>query len=131
MFRNSPRFKENAPRSGFVEDAEYAKLIGAAENSWFKAIPAMAYSFGFRRSELLKMKVAQIDVFNRKVTLEAGSTKNDEARTLKMTNEVYELLLQCVDGKKANDYVFTRGQNEPVLDFSGRLVRLVREGWTR
>lgn len=114
-----PRFKENAPRSGFVEDADYAKLIAAAEEPWLKTILAAAYTFGFRRSELLNMRVGQIDLVNRKISLVAGSTKNDEARTVKMTVEVYNLIIECVRGKKPNEYVFTRGQHEPVLDFRG------------
>ena len=42
----------------------------------------------------------------------------DEGRTIKMTTEIYDLLKQCVTGKSADDYVFTR-EGKAVLDFRG------------
>jgi hypothetical protein len=44
--------------------------------------------------------------------------KNDEVRTIKMTTEIYHLLKQCVTGKSADDYVFTK-EGKAVLDFRG------------
>jgi integrase len=44
--------------------------------------------------------------------------KNNEGRTIKMTTEIYDLLKQCVTGKSADDYVFTK-EGKAVLDFRG------------
>lgn len=43
--------------------------------------------FGFRRSELLEMRVHQIDLFNRTIRLYRGETKSGEPRTIKMTED--------------------------------------------
>jgi len=119
-----PHFKESAPRDGFVQDKEYITLQDHAEELWLKAILAVGYTFGFRRSELLRLKVRQIDWTRRMIRLEAGSTKNDDARTVKMTTEVTELVSLCVRNKKPEDNVFTRGENDPVMDFRGAWYRL-------
>src|SRR6266567_2191519 len=114
-----PHLKENPPRRGFVIDREYEALMDCAVELWLKAILAVAYTFGLRRSELLHLKVRQIDSSQRTFHLDPGSTKNDEARTVKMTREVQDLLAQCIRNKKPEDYVFTRADRERVLDFRG------------
>jgi integrase len=81
---------------------------------------ATAYTFGFRKSELLlNMKVRQIDLENRTIRLLTGTTKNNEGRIMKLTAEVYGLLSDCVCNKEPGDHVFTRVNNEPVRDFHG------------
>jgi integrase len=92
-----PHLTENAPRQGFVEDQKYLKLAKHAEELWLRAILATAYAFGFRKSELLlSMRVRQIDLENRTIRLYPGTTKNNEARIVKMTAEVYGLLRERV-----------------------------------
>jgi integrase len=114
------RLKESAPRQGFVEDQRYAVLIQHAEEPWLRALVATAYAFVFRKSELLlEMKVKQVDLESRSLTLYAGTTKNDEGRIIKMTEEVCELMRVCVKGKNPDDHVFTRPNGEPVRDFRG------------
>ena len=81
-----------------------------------RAILAAAYTFGFRRSELLRLRVRQVDLLARTIHLDAGTTKNDDGRTVKMTQEVWELLAPCVRDKEPDDHVFTRAGNAPVLD---------------
>jgi integrase len=110
--------KENAPRKGFVDDTAYGKLIGHAKELWFRALLTTAYTFGFRGGELLALRVGQIDLFDRTICLDPGDTKNDDGRTIKMTQVVFNLLTVCVFGKGKDDYVFTRN-GEPVKDFRG------------
>jgi integrase len=71
-------------------------------------------------SELLGLKVRQVDLYNREVRLEPGTTKNREGRTAVMTENVFQLLKACVMDKKPDDYVFTR---------DGRVVRDFRGTW--
>jgi integrase len=114
------RLKESAPRQGFVEDQRYAVLMQHAEEPWLRALVATAYAFAFRKSELLlEMKVKQVDLETRSLTLYAGTTKNDEGRIIKMTEEICELMRVCVKGKNPDDHVFTRPNGEPVRDFRG------------
>jgi integrase len=118
---------EPAPRSGFLAEEQYDALQAHAKQPWLKALLAMAYTFGFRRSELVgrvqrnhpPMMVRQIDLKNQTIHLLPGSTKNNEGRVVKMTEEVYNLLRVCVEGKQPDDAVFTWEDGSPVQDFRG------------
>ena len=115
-----PHLKESAPRSGFVEETAYNRLAKNARELWLRGLLATAYSFGFRKSELLELRVRQVDLLNRSIRLNAGETKSGDGRVVKMTQDVYVLLQACVSGKGADDFVFTRADGEPVLDFRER-----------
>lgn len=121
-----PRLKESAPRQGFVEETDYAKLAANARALWLRAMLATAYTFGFRKSELLEMKVSQIDLVARTIRLNPGETKNGEGRTVKMTADVFTLLVACVSGKRPTDYVFTHRDGSPILDFRGAWEALTK-----
>lgn len=111
------RLKESAPRKGFIADTEYAKLAANSKNTlWLRALVACAYSFGFRKGELLNLRVRQVDLLDRWIDLEGDGTKNGEARKIPMTAEVFELLRLCLRGKKPEGYVFTREDGSRVAD---------------
>jgi integrase len=114
-----PRLKENAPRQGFIEDADYNLLGQYTTELWLRALLAVGYTYGFREAELLSLKVGQVHPSERTIRLNAGETKNDEGRTVSMTTEVYQLLSALVAGKVASDFVFTRADRSPVRDFRG------------
>jgi integrase len=80
---------------------------------------AVATNFGWRKGELLGLRVSQVDILDRIIRLEVGTTKNDGGRNVVMTNETFELLRACVAGKKPDDYVFTREDGKRVKDFRG------------
>lgn len=114
-----PMQKENNVRTGFLKDPDYTKLVAESskEGLWFRTLLCLAYSFAFRKGELLAMRVSQIDLANRIIRLEVGTTKNGKGRTISMTREVFTLLSACIAGKKQSDYVFTRANGQPVRDF--------------
>jgi len=122
-----PRLRENAPRKGFVQEAQYRTLCSNCKRPWMRAMLAVAYSFGFRKGELLQMRTQQVDLLNRTITLDPGTTKNGEGRTIKMTQEVYEVLVECVRGKGPDDLLFTRKNGKPVLDFRGAWYSLCQK----
>ncbi len=105
-----PMYKESAPRTGFLEDAQYTPLAMECSKVglWLRALLTTAYSFAFRKGELLSMRVKQIDLSTGTIRLEAGTTKNGEGRTIKMTREVATLLTACIIDKQPDDFVFTR-----------------------
>jgi len=70
------------------------------------------------------MRVGQIDLASRTIRLEVGETKNDEGREVEMTPLVYALIQQCVTGKQAEDFVFTRETGQPVRDFRGSWAKV-------
>jgi len=122
-----PRLRENAPRKGFVQEAQYQALCSNCKEPWMRAMLAVAYSFGFRKGELLDMRTQQVDLLNRTITLDPGTTKNGEGRTIKMTHEVFAALLECVRGKAPDDLLFTRKNGKPVLDFRGAWYSLCQK----
>ena len=88
---------------------------------------ALAYNFGFRRAELLNMKRRQVDLLDRIIRLEPGTTKNDDGRIVEMTEDVYRLLGECVRGKGPDDFVFTRANGKPIRDFRGTWEMLCKD----
>jgi integrase len=102
-------------RTGFLEQAEYDKLKSHAEPLWLRAILATAYSFGFRRSELLSMRCSQVSLIENTITL--PDTKNGDPRVIAMTVEVRALIAACIEGKEPDAAVFTWADGREVRDF--------------
>ena len=114
-----PRLTENNIRKGFLEDAQYEKLLESCLELWFQTLVEMGATYGWRVGELLKFKVDQVDLANGTIRLHPGTTKNKEGREVKMTQMVHDLLELCVEGKSRGDYVFTRPNGKQVKDFRG------------
>lgn len=129
-----PHLQERNVRTGFVEDHDYDKLAAACskESLWMRALFEAGYQLGWRVSELLGLRVRQVDLLNRTIRLEPGETKNGKGRTAPIFDKLYPWIQQCVLGKDANDYVFTRDKQKtgpdgetytenwwPVRDFRG------------
>ena len=113
-----PHLKENNVRKGFLDDSQYRKLVDGTE-LWFRALVECGRTYGWRVSELLGMQVNQVDLDQRVIRLEPGTTKNADGREVFMTDAVRKLLSACVTGKQSNDAVFTRPNGKPVLSFRG------------
>jgi hypothetical protein len=70
-----------------------------------------------RKSSGTKLpRVRQVDLMDRWIDLEPGTTKNDEPRKVRMTSEVFELMRACVRGKGPDDFVFSREDGRRVVD---------------
>jgi integrase len=82
------KLQESAPRKGFLVDAQYDALQASWPYPWLRALMAIAYSFGFRKSELLGLRVDQIDLEGRTISLWMGETKSGQGRKVLMTPEV-------------------------------------------
>lgn len=120
-----PHLTERNVRTGFVEDDQYDRLAHACSRAglWMRALFECAYTYGWRISELENLRLRQVALLARTIRLDAGTTKNDEPRIVKMTDTVYGLLSQCIASKQPHDYVFTRPDAKPVRDF--------RDAWTK
>ena len=119
------KLDENA-RHGFIEQAEFDKLYSHAEGLWFKTMLLLGYTFGFRRGELLAMKVEQFSSVERTIRLWRGATKNKRARHVLIEDEgLYQLVRACCEGKKPNEPLLTRENtlSAPIVDS--------RESWYR
>jgi integrase len=117
-----PHLRENNVRKGFLEDAQYRKLVEGTE-LWFRTIVECGRTYGWRISELLGMKVKQVDLMQRVIRLDPGTTKNSDGREVFMTEALYLLLGACVEGKGAEDAVFARPNGIP--------VRTLRDAWEK
>ncbi len=65
------------------------------------------------------MRVRQIDLLDRTIRLEPGTTKNKQGRAVKMTEEIYLWVSQGVRGKGPDDFVFTCKDGQRIKDFRG------------
>jgi integrase len=117
-----PHLTENNVRKGFLDDTQYRTLVDSTE-LWFRALVECGRTYGWRVSELLNLKVSQVDLEQRVIRLEPGTTKNTDGREVFMTDAVHAMLLASVTGKKPEDHVFTRSDGKPVLSFRGTWER--------
>jgi integrase len=121
-----PRLDESLNvRTGFLDPQKYQALADNASKIgiWMRAIFEIAYTWGWRKSEL-NMQVRQVDFNANVVRLDPGMTKNKKGREVTMTPTIHALLVECARGKQANDALFTRENGTAVNDFSVSWRRL-------
>jgi integrase len=109
--------KENNVRQGFVTPEQFARLVAICPDLWLRAMLETAYSYGWRVSELLSLRVGQVNLTAHTIRLDPGTTKNLEGREVTIeSGALLQLLRHCVEGKQPEDHVFTRG-DKPIRDF--------------
>jgi len=82
-----PMLKENNVREGFFEQAEYEALRDALP-CYLKGFVTFAYKTGWRFSEIAGRTWSLVDLDALVVRLQAGMTKNDDARTIVLDDEL-------------------------------------------
>ena len=85
-----PLLKENNARKGFFEHREFLALRDALP-PFLKGFVTFAYIVGWRVSEISGLAWNQVDRNQGIVRLEVGETKNDEARTVYLDDELKEI----------------------------------------
>jgi integrase len=117
------RLPESKPRQGFVEEAQYRALVEQRPELYMRTMLALGYSFGFRKAELLTLKVSDVDLLAG--TIRLRTSKNGDPRQVNLTQDTRQLLRACVADKSPDDSVFTR-DGVPVADFRGTWAKLCR-----
>jgi integrase len=106
-----PRFKlpkEDNARKRFYDAHEVERLQRAAgdHSLWCKVFVEMAYIYGWRRGELLALRVGDVNLADRCVRLE--TSKNGEAREVPITQSLFVLLSALVAGRTGHEHLFPR-----------------------
>lgn len=120
-----PMLKENNVRKGFFEHAEFIALREKLPG-YLRPFVTFGYKVGWRDQEIASLQWGNVDLQNGIVTLKAGETKNGEARTVYLDDELKELFQQQWKNRKLNEkltpYVF------PNSSGTGKIVNL-RKAW--
>jgi len=120
-----PMLKENNIRKGFFEHGDFVALRNALP-SYLKGLVTFAYKTGWRFSEITGLTWKQVDRRQGVVRLEPGETKNSQARTVYMDEELKEVMLQQWENRLSNQtlcpYVF------PNIEGNGQINNF-RKAW--
>lgn len=122
-----PMLKEPAPRQGFFEPEQYEALRSALPD-YLRLPLAMAFYTAMRAGEVLSLKWDQVDFLGNTISLRAGETKNDDARSIPIVPQLGILLKEQHAARQAGcPYVCFR------LSRTGHAIKVggFRKAWYR
>lgn len=102
--------KKGSPdvRTRILSPDEFQALMKHSEGH-LKPIIAAGYYTGMRRGEILNLTWDKVDFANRMIRLEAGDTKDDEARNIPICDELFKILVSMpnrIQGTGNDNHVF-------------------------
>ena len=119
------KLAENNVRIGFFSHYEYLSLRDALPD-YLRPVVAFAYYTGMRKGEILKLEWFQVDLHRGTVRLEAGTTKNNDARTVALPSDLWEELKQQ---RAIRDKEFPRCTFVFFNHKTGKQIKDFRDAW--
>lgn len=127
------KLKEAGARQGFFESEQYQAVRGHLAPD-LQVITDLAYTYGWRmQSEILVLERRQLDLTERTLRVDPGTTKNDEGRVVYLTPALAEAL--AVQVKRVEQLGRKLGQIIPFLFLHlrgahrGERIRDFRKAW--
>jgi integrase len=102
-----PMLKEAPPRKGFLEYGDFQELRQELPEH-LRPVATTGYYTGMRLGEILGLRWDNLDFMNGELRLDAGTTKNDEPRTVPLTGELLEMLKIERQRNPHAEFVFTQ-----------------------
>jgi integrase len=114
------QLEENNIRKGFFERGEFLAMRAALPD-YLKPVITFAYYTGCRKGEILSLRWRQVDLLERVIRLEPGTTKSGEGRVIALAGELYEVLAmhRAIRDQEHPDcpWVFFNGDGKPLRNF--------------
>ena len=116
-----PMLPEAKPRKGTLPQAKYPALLAELPD-YLRPVVALGFKTGMRLGEILNLKWENVLWMERLIRLEAGTTKNDEAREIPFGDEL-DLVLRAQYRKRQEGCAYVcfrvnrRGHAEQVGNF--------------
>jgi len=82
-------------------------LVANARDLWLRTFVALGFNYGFRKSEMLNLRVRDVDLLEGD-WLTIVDSKNGDSRKVNLTQETKTLLAACMCGKEKGDFILTR-----------------------
>ena len=111
-----PMLKESNVRKGTLKQESYPLLL-AALPEYLRPVLAIGYHTGMRLGEIQGLRWGQVDFLNRIIRLNAGETKNDEAREIPISDELYAMLEACHLKRPTGCPFVCNRDGQPIGDF--------------
>jgi len=117
-----PMLRECNTRKGFFEHEDFLKLRDDLPD-YLRPVVTFAYHTGWRKGEILNLTWDKVDLEQGIVRLDPGETKNDEARTVYLNEELAAIMkAQHKKRRLGCPYVFHSG---------GQQIRNFQDAWRR
>lgn len=120
FFVNIPRMKKSGYLPVVFSKDEVKKILSAINNVKHKLMIAVLYSSGLRVSEVVRLKVEDLDFSNLLLRVRHG--KGDKDRSTVLSDKVADVLKRYVKNKQLGDYLFANSHGEKLTERAAQKI---------
>jgi len=121
-----PMLKKHNTRKGFFEHGEYLALRDALPD-YLKAIITFGYKTGWRKGEIVGLVWDRVDLKNGIVRIETGETKNNEARTVYLDEELKVIFKELFANRRLDVPCVLLRNGKPISGFRKAWLKACRD----